>query len=151
MVRRTLAIFPLGAALLAISCGGGGGTPEETVETFNGHMAAKDFEGATALVYCRDWPGAPGAELEAKRAAYADVLAKRYDGDDLDYGRAEITERTRRSRDEVEFAVAYRRRAGPSGPPAVLKLTVKEVEGRWYYVPGLIGDRAPAPGMDEQR
>lgn len=149
MVRRTLAIFSLGAALLAVSCGGGGGTPEETLETFNGHMAAKDFERAAGLVYCRDWLGASGAELAAERAAYADVLAERYDGDDLDYGRAEITERTRRSRGEVEFAVAYRRRARPSGLPVVLKLTVKEVEGRLYYVPGLAVDRGSASERDE--
>lgn len=149
MVRRTLAIFPLGAALLTTSCGGGGGTPEETAETFNGHMAAKDFERAAASVYCRGWLGAPGAELAAKRAAYADVLAERYDGDDLDYGRAEITERTRRSGGEVELVVTYRRRARPAGPPVVLKLTVKEVEGRWYYVPGLVVDRLSASGRDE--
>ncbi len=151
MARRTLAIFPLGAALVATTCGGGGGTPEETVETFNGHMAAKDFERAASLVYRRDWPGAPGAELAAKRAAYAEVLAERYDGDDLDYGRAEITERTRGSGGEVEFVVAYRRRARPSGLPVVLKLTLKEVEGRWYYVPGLVPDRPSTSGRDKQR
>ncbi|NIT36339.1 MAG: hypothetical protein GTN49_07540 [candidate division Zixibacteria bacterium] len=143
MVRRTSAIFPLGAALLATFCGGGG-TPEEAVETFNGHMAAKDFGLAAGLVYCRDWLGASDAELAAGRAAYADVLAERYDGDDLDYGRAEITERTRRSGSEVGFAVTYRRRARPSGPPVVLELTAKEIEGRWYYVPDVAVDRASA-------
>jgi hypothetical protein len=149
MARRTLAVSTLGAALVATSCGGGGGTPEETIETFNGHMAAKDFERAAALVHCREWLAGPGAELAAKRAAYAELLAKSYDGDDLDYGRAEIMERTRRSGGEVEFAVAYRLRARPSGPPVVLKLTVKEIEGRWYYVPGLVADRPSASGRDE--
>jgi hypothetical protein len=134
--REGIAKAALVAAWAATTCcGGGGGTPEETVETFNGHMAVKDFERAAAVVYCSDWPAAPAAEVDARRAEYAEVLAEQYDGDDLDYGRAEIEDRERISADEVEFAVLYPGRSQPAGPRATRKITVRKIGGRWYYEP----------------
>lgn len=135
MTLKAAITTALAATLAALACGGGGGTPEEAVETFNGHMAAKDFERAAAVVYLSEWAGAPAAEVNARRAAYAGALAERYEDEGLDYGRAEIKEREKKGRDEVEFAVAYALRAKPGGPPATRKMALKKVDGRWYYVP----------------
>lgn len=105
------------------------------METFNGNMAAKDFERAASMVYCGEWSDLPAAEVEGRRAEYAESLAGRYDGEDLDYGRAEIGERERVSADEVEFVVLYPLRSRPTGPPAACKVTTRKIGGRWYCEP----------------
>lgn len=136
MARKAIAVAAFTAAWAATTCcGGGGGTPEETVETFNGHMAAKDFESAAAVVYCSEWPEAPAAEVDARRAEYGESLADEYDGDDLDYGRAEIKDRERVSADEVEFVVLYPLHSRPTGPRAAREITVRKIGGRWYLEP----------------
>ncbi|HUV87778.1 MAG TPA: hypothetical protein VMX79_11785 [bacterium] len=136
MARKAIAVAAFTAAWAATTCcGGGGGTPEETVETFNGNMAAKDFERAASMVYCSEWSDLPAAEVESRRAEYAEVLAGRYDGDDLDYGRAEIGERERLSADEVEFIVLYPLHSRPTGPRAAREITVRKIGGRWYLEP----------------
>ncbi len=126
----TLALAAAWAA--TVCCGGGGGTAEETVETFHGHMAAKDFERAAAVVHRAEWSP---AEVDARRADYAELLAEEYDAGDLDYGRAEIKERERVSADEVAFVVLYPRRSRPAGPRASREITVRKIAGRWYYEP----------------
>ena len=136
MARKKTATAIIIAAWAATTCcGGGGGTPEETVETFNGNMAAKDFERAASMVYCGEWADLPAAEVEGRRAEYAESLAGRYDGEDLDYGRAEIGERERVSADEVELVVLYPLRSRPTGPPARRKVTTRKIGGRWYCEP----------------
>jgi ABC-type transporter MlaC component len=135
VARATTATAIIVAAWAAAGCGGGGGTPEETVETFNGNMAVKNFELAASMVYCSEWSDLPEAEIERRRAEYAEPLAKLYDDEGLDYGRGEIGERKRVSADEVEFVVTYPLRSRPTGPPAACKVTVREVGGRWYCEP----------------
>lgn len=136
MAREKTATAIIIAAWAATACcGGGGGTPEETVETFNGHMAAKDFERAAGVVYCGEWAEAPAAEVEGRRAEYAESLANRYDGEGLDYGRAEIRDRERVSADEVEFVVLYPLRSRPAGPRASREISVRKIGGRWYLEP----------------
>ena len=116
MARATTATAIIVAAWAAAGCGGGGTTPEETVETFNGNMAVKNFELAASMVYCSEWSDLPEAEIERRRAEYAEPLAKLYDDEGLDYGRGEIGERKRVSADEVEFVVTYPLRSRPTGP-----------------------------------
>jgi hypothetical protein len=131
----TTALIIAACVAAGAGCGAGGGTPEETVETFHGHMAVKDFERAAAVVYCSEWSDLPAAEVEGRRAEYAASLAGRYDGDDLDYGRAEIRERERISVDKVEFVVLYPLRSTPTGPRAAREITVRKIGGRWYCEP----------------
>jgi hypothetical protein len=133
-VARAATAFVI-AAWAAAGCGGGGGTPEEAVETFNGHMAAKDFVRAAAVIYRAEWAELPPAEVERSRAEYATTLAGRYDDGDLDYGRAQIEDRARLSTDEVEFTVSYPLRSRPTGPRARRKMIVRKIAGRWYYQP----------------
>jgi hypothetical protein len=116
-------------------CGGGCGTPEETVETFNGNMAAKDFERAASVAYLGEWSDLPATEVEGRRVEFAESLASLYDGEGLDYGRAEIGERERVSSDEVEFVVTYPLRSRPTGPRATRKVTTRKIGGRWYCEP----------------
>jgi hypothetical protein len=106
----------------------GAGTPEETLEAFHGHMAAKDFARAAALVSFPDAGADIGREESAAR------LAETYAAADLDYGRAEIRERLRRGAEEVEFAVAYPRRSRPSTPPVTRRVSVKRMRGGWYCI-----------------
>ncbi len=122
-------------SLAATGCGGGG-SPEEAVETFNGHMAAKDFERAAAVVYLREWAGLPAADVGARRAAYAGYLAKQYDDEGLDYGRAEITGREKAGPDAVEFVVIYPLRSRPAAARVTRAMAVTRIDGLWYYVPG---------------
>jgi hypothetical protein len=89
-----------------------------------------------ATTCCGGGGGTPEETVETFNGAeYAEVLAEQYDGDDLDYGRAEIEDRERISADEVEFAVLYPRRSQPTGPRAIRKITVRKIAGRWYYEP----------------
>jgi hypothetical protein len=122
------------AASLAALCCAGGGSPEETLETFNGLMAAKDFEGAAAVVCVRDMEGAPAADLDARRAAYAGYLAEQYDDEDLDYGRAEIKERKKTGPDDVELTVVYPLRSKAAAPRAARTVAATRIGGRWYLV-----------------
>ncbi len=130
---KTISVFGLGAAALFLSCRGGG-SPEETWETFNGHMAAKEFARAAAAVYDNDWAGLPPAALTARRAAYATVLADEYVRDDLDYGRGELRERVKVGPDAVELSVAYPRRSRPA-TATLYRLRFGRVDGVWYYLP----------------
>lgn len=144
-MRTRTAIPLLLGALAALGCAGTG-TPEETLETFHGHMASRDFPSAAAVVYCPEWEGRPAAEVAEARRAYASVLAREFDAGGLDYGRAEITDRAAAPPGEVRFAVAYRLRARPSGPPQMREVAVKKIEARWYVVP----EAAAAPGAREE-
>jgi len=125
---RYAIIAGVAAALCATLGCAGTGTPEETLEAFHGHMAAKDFARAADLVSC------PGAGVDAEREEYAARLAATYDGGDLDYGRAEIRERRSRGPGEVEFTVSYPRRSQPSTPPATRRVTVRKIRGGWYCI-----------------
>jgi hypothetical protein len=125
MWPRRAIIAAAAAALGAASGCTGAGTPEETLEAFHGHMAAKDFARAADLV------SYPGAEREVTAAR----LAEAYDADDLDYGRAEIRDRRRLGPEEVEFAVSYPRRSRPSTPPVTRWVPVKRMRGRWFVMP----------------
>jgi hypothetical protein len=132
--RTATSLLAGAAALVALTCTGAG-TPEETLVTFNGHMASRDFRGAAAVVYCTEWEGLPAEEVTAARRAYASVLAREFDDGGLDYGRAEITDRAAEAPNEVRLAVAYRLHTRPSGPPQIKEVTVKKIEARWYIVP----------------
>lgn len=125
----------MGAAAALWATGGctGAGTPEETLEAFHGHMAAKDFSRAADLA------SFPAAGADAGREDIAARLAEAYDAEDLDYGRAEIRERKRLGPEEVEFAVAYPRRSRPSTPPATRRVTVKRMRGGWRCIVELEG------------
>ncbi|UCH77859.1 MAG: hypothetical protein JSU81_09050 [Candidatus Coatesbacteria bacterium] len=144
-MRMRTATPLLFAAAAALGCAGAG-TPEETLETFHGHMASRDFRGAAAVVYCTEWEGLPAAEVAAARRAYASVLAAEFDAGGLDYGRAEITDRARAGPNEVRLAVAYRLRARPSGPPQIEEVTVRKIEARWYVVAETAASSDPLEG-----
>jgi hypothetical protein len=117
-----LAAAALGAAL---ACAGAG-SPEETLEAFHGHMAAKDFARAAELVSCRGAEAGPEAPVAR--------LAEVYERDDLDYGRAEMGERRPGGPGEVEFTVSYRRRSRPSTPPVTRRVAVEQRRGGWYVI-----------------
>jgi hypothetical protein len=104
----------------------GSATPEETVEVYHGHMAAMDFDGAARVVYV---PAGNAAE----------VLAREYERDGLDYGRAEIRDREKAGPDEIEFTVAYPRRLAPGAPAVKRRLIVRRIDGIWYCVPAGAG------------
>ena len=122
------AIIAAAAALYAASGCAGTGTPEETLEAFHGHMAAKDFVRAADLVsYLDAGPGAGPGERAAR-------LAATYDAGDLDYGRAEIRERRRLGPEEVDLTVTYPRRSRPSTPPVARRVTLRKMRGGWYII-----------------
>lgn len=131
MPARRAIIFA--AALCAALGCTGAGTPEETLEAFHGHMAAKDFARAAALT---SYPDAPAGSALKESVAR---LAETYDAEDLDYGRAEIRERRRLGPDEVEFTVTYPRRSRPSTPPTARRVTLKKMRGGWYVAPETMG------------
>jgi hypothetical protein len=137
--RRAIIVAFAGALGAASGCTGAG-TPEETLEAFHGHMAAKDFTVAAGLV-CYPEPGAGREETAAR-------LAQAYDADDLDYGRAEIRERRRLGPEEVEFTVAYPARSRPSTPYAVRRVTLMKMRGGWYVVPETTEPTEPTERSD---
>ena len=122
------AILTVTAAACTALCCAGSGAPEETLEAFHGHMAAKDFAGAAEFVSYAE------ADPAAERGVYAARLAATYDADGLDYGRAEIRDRRSRGPGEVEFTVSYPRRSRPSTPPVTRRLTVKRIRDAWYCI-----------------
>jgi len=128
MAPRRAIIVAVAAALWAASGCTGAGAPEETLEAFHGHMAAKDFGRAAGLASYPDAAAGAGAEENAAR------LAETYDAGDLDYGRAEIRERRRLGPEEVEFTVSYPRRSRPSTPPAARRVTLKKTGGSWFVI-----------------
>lgn len=138
---KTPRLGALGIALwlLAAACGAGSlpaGTPEEALEAFNGHMAARDFASAAAYVYFECWDHTPGQTPAERRAQALESLAWQYDHNDLDYNRAEVTGRGKPAEGFVTLAVAYRKRSAPAGGAATWSMTFKRCDDGWrYFIP----------------
>lgn len=141
-MRNAFGAAAAAMTILAAGCTGGGGSPEEALETYNAHMASKDFDGAARVVYLEAWEHLPAGEVAASRKEYVARLAEAYDDGHLDYGRAEIKDRGKMAAEVVMLTVEYRRRDEPSAPPILWAMPFKCVGGAWYYfIP-----EPPAPG-----
>jgi hypothetical protein len=127
-----LAVITAVALLAAAGCRPGGGTPEETLEAYNGAMAAKDFTLAALMIYCEAWEKYDAGELSRARAEYAGELAKAYELSGLDYGRAVIVNRDKPAPGVVRLYVEYERRSS-SAPVPTYVMPFKRLGGMWYY------------------
>lgn len=139
MTRRILAATAITAGLALGACLNGilpAGTPEEALEAFNGHMAARDFETAAAYAYFECWDHTPGQTPAERREQARESLAWQYDHNDLDYNRAEVTGRSKPAEGFVALAVAYRKRSAPAGGAATWSMVFKRCDDGWrYFIP----------------